>query len=70
MRTSIKNFIEVNVSCYKAYFRYYFTESKYCTIFHTECLSYKYAVWRKLSDPVVVIRINEKHIFFISNKWC
>jgi len=44
MRTSIKNFIEVNVSCYKAYFRYYFTESKYCTIFHTECLSYKYAV--------------------------
>jgi hypothetical protein len=69
MRTSVKNLNEVNVSCYKAYFRYYFTESKYCTIFHTECSPYKYAVWRKLSD-VVVSKISEKCIFFISNKWC
>jgi hypothetical protein len=55
----------VNVSCYKAYFRYYFTESKYCTIFHTKCPSYKYAVWRKLSDSVVVSGISEKCVFLI-----
>jgi len=66
MRTSIKNFIEVNVSCYKVYFWYYFTKSKYCAIIHTECSSYKYAVWRKLSDAVVVNRISEKCIFFFS----
>jgi len=65
MRTSIKSFIEVIVSCYKAYFRYYFTEYKYCTIFRTDCSSYKYAVWRKLSDYVVVSGISEKCVFFI-----
>lgn len=68
LRTSIKNFTEVNVSCYKAYFWYCFTESKYCTIFDTECSSYKHAAWRKLSDTVVISRIIEKCIFFYFSK--